>query len=69
MTEYVLYNVNFSKENYSKELYLNLRITLIELENGNIETPLINLTPEIMTTEEIYQIYYYREELKPTTTL
>ena len=57
------------KEKYSKQLYLDLRIVTIELEDGTIETLLTNLPPEIMTTEDICQIYDYRWELKPTITL
>ena len=45
---------------YNKELYLNLRIVTIELGNGEIETLLTNLTPEMMTTEDICQIYDYQ---------
>ena len=48
------------KEKYSKQLYLDLRIVTIELEDGTIETLLTNLPPEIMTTEDICQIYDYR---------
>ena len=32
----------------------------IELGNGEIETLLTNLTPEMMTTEDICQIYDYQ---------
>ena len=48
------------KEKYSKQLYLDLRIITIEWEDGTIETLLTNLAPEIMTTEDICQIYDYR---------
>lgn len=48
------------KEKYSKELYLNLRIVYVELPSGEIKALLTNLSPEIMTTEDICQIYNYR---------
>ena len=40
----------FLKEEYNKELYLNLRLVTLELDNGDIELLLTNLPPEIMTT-------------------
>ena len=52
------------KEKYSKRLYLDLRIVTIELEDGTIETLLTNLPPEIMTTEDICQIYDYRRGIE-----
>ena len=48
------------KEKYNKEPYLDLRIVTVELENGTIETLLTNLPPEIMTSQDICQIYDYR---------
>ena len=48
------------KEKYSKELWLNLRIVDIELPTGEIETVLTNLPSEIMTADDISQIYNYR---------
>ena len=57
------------KEKYSKELHLKLRLVTIELEKVDektgeikteIETLLTNLPENIMTTEDICQIYDYR---------
>ena len=48
------------KEKYSKELHLNLRIVYVELPSGETEALLTNLPQEIMTTEDICQIYDYR---------
>lgn len=57
------------KEKYSKEVYLELRIVTIELEKENektgeieieIETLLTNLPKNIMTTEDICEIYHQR---------
>ena len=48
------------KEKYSKELWLNLRIVDIELPTGEIETVLTNISSEIMTADDISQIYNYR---------
>ena len=52
------------KEKYSKELWLNLRIVDIELPTGEIETVLTNISSEIMTADDISQIYNYRQEIE-----
>lgn len=57
------------KEKYSKELYLKLRIVTVELEKEDektgetkieIETLLTNLPENLMTTEDICEIYHQR---------
>ena len=45
------------KEKYSKELYLELRLVTVELGSGQKERLLTNIPPEIMSTEDIYNIY------------
>ena len=52
------------KEKYSKKLWLNLRIVDIELPTGEIETVLTNISSEIMTADDISQIYNYRQEIE-----
>ena len=47
------------KEKYSKELYLNLRIVDIELHNGEIKSLLTNIPNDVMTIEDLCQIYDY----------
>ena len=48
------------KEKYSEETHLNLRLVTVKLKSGEIERLLTNIPPEIMSTEDIYQIYGLR---------
>ena len=48
------------KEKYSKELYLNLRIVDVELPNGEIKSLLTNIPKNVMTIDDLCQIYDYR---------
>ena len=45
------------KEKYSKKLYFKLRLITIILENGKKERLLTNISPNIMSTEDIFHIY------------
>lgn len=48
------------KEKYSKIAWLELRLVTLKLENGEIETLLTNLPENIMTTNDISEIYHQR---------
>lgn len=52
------------KEKYSHELYLELRLVTIELENGQKERLLTNIPPDMMSTEDIFHIYGERWIIK-----
>ena len=45
------------KEKYSHELYLELRLVTVKLENGQKERLLTNIPPDMMSTEDIFHIY------------